>query len=54
MARQPTKAVMATKRFLKQAQYEPVKQRILDELSAFNALLQTEESIKIRQNMLKN
>lgn len=53
LASQPTKAVIATKRFLKAAHYEPLKQRIFDELSTFNSLLRTDESKEIRRNMLQ-
>lgn len=53
LASQPTKAVIETKRLLKGAQREPLKQRIFDELNVFNTLLQTEESKEIRAKLLR-
>ena len=51
LAAQPVEALLETKRLLKSASYEAVKQRIVNESAVFGRLLQNDESKAARQRV---
>ncbi len=51
LAEKPTEALMTTKRLLKQAQYQPMKERMTEEFSLFNQMLQSPESQAARRGL---
>lgn len=51
LAQQPTEAISITKRLLKQGQHQVLKERMIEEFMLFNQMLQSQESIAVRQQL---
>lgn len=51
LAQQPVEALSMTKRLLKQSQRQVVKERMTEEFMLFNQMLQSDESIAVRQKL---